>query len=152
MKKALSIVLLLLMVLVFCAGCSTSKTPLTLEEFIEIVEAEGFEVIDTKEYYDTPLVEQAYGAINDSFTVEFIIAPTDANANQIFNQTKNNAELSKGTASSESSTSVGNSATYRLNTSGSYFSLSKIGNTILYVETDSGNKSAVDDIVKKLKY
>jgi hypothetical protein len=150
MKKAVSMIIL--MVLIFCAGCSTNKTPLTLEEFTDIVRAEGFEVIDTKEYYDTSLVEQARSALGDLFAVEFIIAPTEANANRLFNEFKNEADLSKGSTSSHSSVGIGNIASYKLNTAGTYFVMSRIDNTVIYIETESDNKNAVDDIVKKLGY
>ena len=150
MRKTFSIAMLV--VLVFCTGCAARKVAITPQKFTEIVEAAGFEVVDTTAIYESSLIQQSLGANNNVFVIELSVALSEAEANQIFNQTKNKAELSKGNSAAESSTAFGNKANYRLSAAGIYYVLSKIDNTVICVQTEIANKSAVDEIVKKLGY
>jgi len=140
-------------ILIMGMSCAGRKTAIDVQDFISIMEGEGFTVIDTTEQYDSSLIRQSFTAIDGTISVELIITPSNPDANQLYNQNKDRAELRKGgNASSQSSISFGNKAKFTLNSSGVYYVISKIDNTMLYIEVNSTNKKNVDEIVKKLGY
>ena len=150
MKKIVA--LIMLFVLILCTGCASRKTAITTDEFETIVEEAGLDVDDTTELYSSPLVKKSLGAYNKSFTIELLIAPNDKDAQRIFTQTKEAAESNKSSASTTTSSASGNKAKFKLTSDGTYYLLSKIENTVIYVETDADNKKEVDKIVKELGY
>lgn len=89
---------------------------------------------------------------SDGWQVEFYVLDDSANATAMFNTNKNIFENYKGNSSSEKSSSIGNSASYSLTSSGYYMYLCRIDNTLLYVKVQDIYKDTVKDLVKELGY
>ena len=152
MKKLTLVYLIALsFTIIWTVGC-TKKHAIDEETFTKIMSEEIFSIQDTTEKNNSPFIIQSFTAENENFTVEFMITSNDQYAIQIYNQIKNNFESKKGTVSAQSSLSLKNRASFRLNTGGIYYLVSRIDNTLIFVITESKNKENVDDIIKKIGY
>ena len=73
-------------------------------------------------------------------------------ASSFFNNNKKTFEDSESSGSTETSVSVGNNEKYTLTTNGKFKVVSRIDNTVIYLNVDDNYKSSVKNVLKDLGY
>jgi len=135
-------------------GCG-DKVALTPEEFKNKMEFKEFSIQDaTSQMSDYDYIEQVYLAISkdSSYQIEFYELSDNDYAMAFFNNNKEIFEDSKSSSTSETSVSIGNNNKYTLTTDGSYKVVSRIDNTVIYVNVYKDYKETVKDILDELGY
>lgn len=155
MKK--SKILLLAMCVLMLVGCFTGcgkKTAITDDDFRTIANDNGLSIIDaTEQFPDSLILETASIAkSDDDWQIEFYVLTDSKAATGMFNTNKENFENLKGNASFQTSVAIGNHAVYSLVSNGTYMHVSRIDNTVVYVNEDAENKDAIDSVLKKMGY
>ena len=147
MKKILALCALALVL--FMAGCS-DKTPATLDDFKDALEKAGYHIVDASDQFDKGVAKSVTVAVKDNGQVEFFMLSSEDNAIASFETNKNKLEAKNGGASS--SASSGNHAYYNLTKDGLFYSVSRVGDTMIYVETPEAQKDAVSELMDSLGY
>lgn len=133
-----------------------TKDPITATKFESIMEEKQFSIINSKtqfEEYDY-IKDSMIAMQNDGdYQIEFYVMDDTSNAAAFFKSNKSIFE-NKASDSSKSriSTTFKNGETFKLNSNGKYMAVSRIDNTVVYVNVDSEYKDSVDDILKDLGY
>jgi len=70
----------------------------------------------------------------------------------MYNTNKSKYESEKANVSSSTTSNMKNYSTYSLNTNGTYKYLSRIDNTLVYVDVDEDYKDDVKEIMKEIGY
>ena len=156
MKSVKKIVLgVICVLLIFMATGCGNKTVMSSNDFKTNMENKGYVVEDaTSQFEAYGYVSQVYVAINSGFTyqIEFYeLSDTDRAVN-FFNNNQSIFEDSKGSVSSETSVAMGNYSKYTLTTNGMYKVLSRIENTVIYVNVDEEYKEDVQTILEEFGY
>lgn len=151
--KKITFAVLCMLLMFTLTGCG-SKTAITNDEFINKVESHSLTTTDvTSQYSSYDYVKSATVAQSSSdWQIEFYVLDDENYATSMFNTNQSTFESYKGSASSESSASMGNYATYTLTSNGYYMHLCRIDNTLLYVRVNDTYKDTVKDIIKDLGY
>ncbi|MBR2704256.1 MAG: hypothetical protein IKE91_02185 [Clostridia bacterium] len=158
MKKTLKVLLVLIIFLtsLFCfAGCGKKKTAKTADEFYSIMTEKKFVIKDSKSEYSShnEIVRSYVAAPSDlSYQIEFLELDSDASAKNMF---ASNQRIFQDTSSSnkaESSVSVSNYAKYTLESNGKYKVISRIDNTLVYVDAEIKYKDDVNKLLDELGY
>ena len=147
MKKILALCALALTLVM--AGCS-DKTPATLDDFKGAMEKAGYHIVDAGDQFDKSIAKSVTVAVKDNGQVEFFMLTSEDNAIASFETNKSKLEAKNGSA--RSSVSAGNHASYNLTKDGLYYSVSRIGETMIYVETPEAQKDEVSELVDSLGY
>ena len=152
MKKNLFLFSLLFSMLLILTGCGNKKV-ITTDKFIDITEKNGFVTKDVLDQFsNTDVLDATIANYNSDFQLEFYVLDSTEGAKEMFLNNKNIFETYKGSVSKYSSTDIGNSSTYMLESSGYYMYLSRVDNTLLYVKVDDIYKERVKSIIKELGY
>lgn len=160
MKSKISIVLVLVgvILLVIIGGVNIlnkEKVAINTEEFKSIMENKGFDISDATEQFSSyDYVEKVDIAIAEdkSYQIEFYTLSDTSTANYFYNTNKTIFETSKDGASSNSSKELKNYAKYTLTSGGKYKVVSRIDNTVIYVNVKEEYKDSVKSILKELGY
>lgn len=154
LKSLLAVALCLVCLLGF-SGCGKNKTPVSADEFCTKLEAKGFYVTDsTSSYSQYKEITESYIALSPDYKyqIEFIVADSVSNASYLYNTNKSKFELSKGNFSKNKSIEMANYATYTMVSNGKYQVVSRIDNTLVYVNVDEAYKDDVQSILNELGY
>ena len=131
------------------------KDSITADQFKEIMEQKSYEIVDAKyQVSQYNFVDQVYLAMDGSYSyqLEFYQMSDEAMATSFYNTCVANFDNTKGSSSMNSSISGKNYSKYTLEANGKYSVVSKINNTILYVNVDSQYKDTVKDIIDEIGY
>ena len=130
--KQFLIGLICIVVLFTLTGC-VKKTAITSDEFKN---------------------KMVYIAINkdSTYQIEFYELSNKDYASNFFNNNKKTFEDSKSSGSTETSVSIGNNEKYTLTTKGKFKVVSRIDNTVIYLNVNDNYKSSVKDVLKDLGY
>lgn len=152
--KKIKIALLVLGVLLLTA-CG-SKKAITGQEFINTMLDQNFKVLDVKEdqFSDYEEIKEAYVALseNEEYQIEFYVLDNNDSAVRLYNHNKEIFEDSKSGMSTDSYVNLKNLNKYTLSTDGRFKVLSRIDNTMAYLNVESEYKDEVTTILKKLGY
>lgn len=159
-KKTLFIILGIILVLLIggialFSSLNKEKESMTASQFKTLMEERGFVVSDaTSQFSEYDYVEQVYVAAPSdySYKIEFYELSDVEYATSFYNNNKSIFESSKGNTSGETSVSMNNYAKYTLSTSGKYKVVSRIDNTVVYLNVDSDNKDVVKDLLDEIGY
>ena len=133
MKKKGLIVVLLVVALLTLTGCMTKKA-LTTAEVKAIVEEQGFRVTDANDKYsDSDFTTDVIEIGNNNFYIQFITINNEENAKALFNSNKEKIDGFREGSYTNSSMSGKNYETYELVSGGYYMYISRVDNTIIYV-------------------
>jgi len=139
-KKGLCIVLAILMLLPVVAACGvfSARDPLERQDFLDVMEENGFEIVDytnelTGELEDLVSLYLLAVSPSGSYQIEFIEFHTIAGAEAVFAGTMANAESLSGNARSHSSVNGVNHNTFRQTSAGLYSHLLRVDNTFIFV-------------------
>lgn len=135
-------------------GC-TNKVAITSSDFKTKMEKEGYTIQEvTNQFDDYNYVSKAYIALSSDskYQIEFYKLSDSDNASSFFNNNKATFENSKSSSASETSISGGNYAKYTLTTNGQFKVLSRIDNTVIYLNVPDSYKSTIKEVLKKIGY
>lgn len=152
--KQLLMGLMCFVVLFTLTGCG-NKTAITSDDFKSKMESSGYTVQEaTNQMSDYDYIKQVYIAISSDSTyqIEFYELSDNDYASSFFNNNKKTFEDSKSSGSTETSVSVDNNEKYTLTTNGKFKVVSRIDNTVIYLNVDDNYKSSVKDVLKNLGY
>ena len=159
MKKALTIlgiivVILVGIILVVFYTLNKEKTPISADTFSTTMQSNGYIVIDSTIQFAQygNLMSKSYIAQKVGFQIEFYELSSEENAISMYDTNKTIFESQKSNASASSTVSMKNYSTYSLSTNGKYKYLSRIDNTLIYVDVDNTYKDIVKEIVKEIGY
>lgn len=157
MKNILKIGVILLVTSLFVTGCGNKKS-LTAEEFKNKMEKEKYIITDAtnqfKDIEEAKYLKKVYIASDKDYKyqVEFYEFDTKSNATNFLEHNKNLFENEKEGASSYTEVNLFNYNRYTLNTGNKYFVLSRIDNTVVYVNNDSQYKEQINALLKIVNY
>lgn len=141
-------------VLFTLTGCG-NKTSITSDDFKNKMESNGYTVQDaTSQMASYDYIKKVYIAIsNDStYQIEFYELSDSDYATSFFNNNKSIFEDSKSSVSTETSVNLGNHNKYSLTANDKFKVVSRIDNTVIYLDVDENYKSSVKDILDDLGY
>lgn len=153
-KIILSIICFLSMFL--STGCF-NKTAVTPEEFKVTLEGEEYIVVKLvndreDEINSYNYIKEAYAAKKSNYQIEFYEIVDEDYAKAFFDKNKRIFEQSKGISSIEMSNTLTNSEKYSLKTGGRYMVISRIENTVVYVNASDTYKKEIDEALKEINY
>ena len=131
------------------------KESITASEFYDKMEDKGYYLQDaTNQFSAYDYIKQVYLALesDNKYQIEFYEFSDESYAMSFFENNKSIFESSKGNSASNTNINLENSSKYTLSNNGSYKSLSRIGNTLIYIDIDSQYKDEVKDILEYLGY
>ena len=152
--KKFKFILILLICTVVLVGCG-SKKAIDSNAFKDLMSESEFVVYDVKYQFDTyDQISEAYVALekDGNYQIEFYITDTNESAISFYNNNKEIFESSKGSTAVYTNVDLNNNNKYTLSTGGKYKLLSRIDNTVIYLDVDSKYKDEVNKILKKLGY
>ena len=119
------------------------------------MQPKGFVVQDaTSQFSDYDYITKVYIALSSdsNYQIEFYELSDSDYATSFYNNNKSIFESSKGSGNAETHAEIANYSKYTLSSNGKFKVISRIDNTALYLNVDSSNKKAVEDILKDLGY
>lgn len=152
--KSLFIGVFAIAAVLLLTGC-TNKTAISETDFKSKMEEKNFVVQDaTYQFENYEYVKKALLAQKEdySYQIEFYILDTITNAESFFETNKDIFEESKSNGSTETSVSLGNNDKYTLSTDGQYKLISRIDNTMIYLNVAEENREEVKELVEELGY
>jgi len=119
-------------------GIFSERDPLELQNFLDVMEENGFEIVDytnelTGELEDLISLYLIAVSPGGSYQIEFIELHTTAGAEAVFASTIENAEALRGNTSSHSSVNGVNHNTFQLTSAGLYSHLLRVDNIFVFV-------------------
>ena len=153
---AIPIILLIVVgVIILITTLFKDKTPLTAEEFKNTMTAKGYGVVDAaSQFSGYSYIKKAYIAINTerTYQIEFYELENDEYATSFYNNNKAQIEKNKSSNAVQTNNSVKNHSKYTLSSNGKYGVVSRIGNTVIYLQVADTYKDTVKDILKSIDY
>ena len=154
-KKQKLLILFLSFLLIIClVGCSTKRTALTNDEFKIRAVDYGYTVVDNTNNYSNSSAEiigTSQLLLND-IEIQFYELSNDDVAKNMFNISRTSFEASKEATNSEYSASVGNYQEYQVTTESRFMRVTRIGNTIMRVNTKVTNEELTIEVFEKMNY
>ena len=154
-KKIIRISVLLVIISIFLTGCGNKKS-ITAEEFKNKMEKEEKYVIGdaTEQFKDYNQIKKVYIVADKKYKyqLEFYEISTADEAVSFYNNNKDIFEKEKTGASAYNEVNVANYNKYTLKTSDKYKVLSRIDNTVVYVNADKKYKDDFNIILKTIGY
>ncbi len=158
-KKTIIIVIIIWIIAALLVGvvalASKTKPSISATEFSTIMNSKGYKITDASEQFaQYEYVTNAYIAGNKSlnYQIEFYELSDDTMAKSFFNQNKTNFENQKESVSAETNVNGKNYSKYTLTTGNKYKVLSRIDNTVIYLDVDNSYKEEVKNILSELRY
>lgn len=160
MKKSLKVFLVVVILLVIAVGgfvlytiSSQNLKPLTSEEFIGAMENSNYTVSDVIDQYSKyDYVKNAYVASTRDYQIEFFVLSDDEHAIGFFNINKANFEVLASNTATSSFADVGNCSRYTLVSNGQYMYISRIGNTVIYINSPTTYQETIQALLSSLGY
>lgn len=152
--KTLTISVLCMVLVLLLTGCGT-KEPITSDDFKTKMEDKGYEVINPMHFTEyIPEIEMVYTAQNKdkSYEITYYQIDNDDNAKEIYNGIKNDYEKLKSGTVVETNVDLKNNNKYTLQNDGQYKVVSRIDNTIIFLDVTDSHKKEVKDILNYLGY
>lgn len=152
-KKNIIGILLILVISLFTTGCGSKKT-ISAEQFKEKLEAKNFILSDaSNQFANYDYIKQVYIAQNPNKTyqIEYYFF---ADASRAKNFYEHNKGIFKkiGTVRSNSEITIANHSKYSQTAGGKFSVISRIENTVIYVNVNTEYKDEVTKILKELNY
>lgn len=160
MKKSLKIIIAIVVVVVAIIGVvfiklNKEKKSITADNFKSSMEQKGYNITDANsQFSEYDYVNQVYIALSSdySFQIEFYELEDEDYAIGFYNNNKSIFESSEGSAFAETSISLKNYSKYTLSSNGKYKVVSRIDNTVIYVDVADDYKDTVKTILDELGY
>lgn len=152
MKKKLSLIAVLVLFALTLTGC-LSKAVKTSDDFIELAEERDMKVTNAIDQFSyLGYIEEATIALSDGWQVEFYVLSDEANAENMFDTNVAKFESRKTGSSSSISTDMLNNESFGLTTGGAYMYVSRVENTLVYLDVEEEYKEAAVEFIDALGY
>ena len=151
MKK----ILILVGFVVLLTACSPKRDAIDEDQFIRIMNDEGFSIKNVESQFEQyGYFEEAYLAIdsNNNYQIEFYELEEENYDLNFYNNNKSKFENEKSSTYVDSNMDLKNINKYTLTTNNKYKVVSRIDDTVIYLDVDKKYKKEVNDILKKLGY
>lgn len=148
-------VLLLIILVVLLSACGIKKEAIDEEEFNRIMTKEGFRISNVyQQVVGYGYFDDAYIAVekDGKYQIEYYELDEDSNALNFYNANKKIFEASKTDNSIYTNVDLPDNSKYTLTTKDSYKVISRIEDTVVYLDVDKKYKNEVNNILKKLGY
>lgn len=148
-------VLMLMVLVVLLSACGTKREAIDEDKFISIMTNEGFNIVNVEEQFaEYGYFEEAYVALEGSgnYQIEFYELEDASYAVSFYNTNKEIFEASKTGSSIYTNVDLTDTNKYTLTTETEYKVLSRIEETVIYLNVDKEYKEEVTNILKKLGY
>ncbi len=166
MKKGAIIALIVFIVIVVVAVSAIlgtmffillnkEKPSITASDFKNFMEQKEYTIEDANNQFSQyDYIEQVYLAINKdkTYQVEFYEFSDDTYATGFYNNNKARFEASKGAISAETSVNLKKYSKYTLDSNGKYMVVSRIKNTVIYINANSSYKNEIKAVLNELGY
>ena len=164
MKKSIKVLIIALVVFALLMGIAfialfvnlnKEKTAITSSEFKNAMEAKGYYVSDAlSQFSEYNYVTSAYVAIDNtySYKIEFYTLSDESYATLFYDNNKTIFENSASNASAKTDVTLKNSAKYTLSSNNKYMVVSRIANTVIFVNVDSQYKDTIQKLLKEFDY
>lgn len=156
MKKKYKLLLLLSLILILFISLTYLKKDniLSIDKFDKIVKKENLKTVDVKDSFDTENINDAIIAYNKygDYQIEYIIFNDVETTKSAFLINKNDFKTDKNDNDIETFESSKKSSKYELITKEKYMYISRIDNSLIYVNTDITYKDETKNIIDKLGY
>ena len=150
MKKLKILSLLLITLLLTACG---NKKAIDSDKFKSIMRDNNYYVINSKEQFsEYDYIVESYIAESDNYQIEFYIMQDDMNAKAFYDYNKEIFDAERTSISMYTSVDFTNTNKYTLTLEDSYKVLSRINNTVIYVDVEKEYKNDINSILKKLGY
>lgn len=152
--KKIKVLMLLILVVLLCA-CSSKKEAIDEEKFINIMNNQNFTIVNVEEQFEQyEYIEEAYVALesNKNYQIEFYELENDSYAKSFYDNNKQIFEATQTNSSLYTNVDLIDSNKYTLTTDTEYKVLSRIDETVIYVNADKKYKNEIFNILKKLGY
>lgn len=150
--KIIALVFAVVMTAAVFAGCGENKTAITSADFIKAAAENGMTVEDAREIYTDPIFTDAQLAKKDGWSIVFFTIKSAEDAKSYFGTMKDFIEGKKTGAGSSKTTERDSWASYSQLNDGRYMYTCYIGSTMVFVDTDGTNKTAVEEFLKTIGY
>lgn len=153
-KKIISLFFIFIIVLISLTGCDNKKA-ISVDKFDNVLNSKEYTVEENKEYYDTfiDITDGRKAKCSDKWEMEFFILSGNKDAELMFEKDRNMIEVYKGSdGSSELVVDLANYDVYEITASGHYGYVSRVDNTVLYVEAEEQYKDEIKAIIEELGY
>ena len=159
MKKTLIIIGVIAVViigalLVIFSFLNKEKTSITADTFSDIMEDKGYILKDSTSLFAEygSIVTKSFVAQKNGYQIEFYQLSDAENAISMYNTNKAKFESQKTNSSTSATASMNNYNTYSLTTNEKYKYVSRIDNTLVYLDVSETYKDEVKDIMKEIGY
>ena len=155
MKRKVLVLLTLVISLAVLTGCNNKKSAITSTKFTDVMINDGYNVVDVKnQFNEYDQIKEAYVALseNEDYQIEFYVLENDDEAISFYENNKQIFEESKVGVSTYKNFDLNNTNKYILTTDGKYKLLSRIDNTMIYLNVDEKYKENVVNVLKKIGY
>lgn len=133
----------------------TPREPITVMEFKTIMQSKGYNVYDAKnEFLYHAYIKNVYmaEAKDSSYKIEFYEFFDKEHADLFFKNRKSSIEDLKSKSLSQHTVNINNFSKYALELEEKYIVISRIDNTIIYVDTNAMNKENIKNILDEIGY
>jgi len=147
--------LIIVIVIFLCLGCGKISSPLTLEEFQDECDKNELYFYDISENFkESEKIIQAGMASTSVWHIEFYIFNDEDDAKEAYDTNKEDfLEIKKESSTySDSDKEYNNKNTYSLITNTTYYYVSRIDETLIYVKVPVENRGRVKKFVEELGY
>ena len=155
-KKFLKVSLLLLLVCVFVCGCGNKKA-ITVAQFNDKMTKNEYTMVNAKDQFSqNDYVQDVYMAVDKTtkYQIEFYVFSSTENATSFVetNRKRKIFESEKTSPNAETDIKAANYEKYTLSSNKKYKVLSRIDNTVIYVNVSDKYKEEVNKVLKELGY
>jgi len=131
------------------------KESITASQFKYIMEQKNYIITDaTSQFSQYSYVDQVYiaGDNNYNYQIEFYELSDESNAIGFYNNNAANFQARKGKSAAQTNINGKNFSKYTLSSEGKYMVVSRIDNTVIYINVDSNYKDEVKNILDEIGY
>ena len=132
-----------------------TKTALTADEFKTIMSQKSYQITDaTTQFSNSNYINKVYVAGNKkiNYQIEFYEISDQSTAIEFFNNNETIFKNQKGSSAVETNVNGKNFQKYTLSTESKYKVISRIDNTVIYLNVDDNYKEEVKNVLKELGY
>lgn len=151
--KKITVFAVLLCTIIVVTGCS--KKVITAESFKNTMDSKGYNVVDvTDQFASQGTMKKGYVALQkeSKYQVEFFELKTEVAAESMFDTNKKRFEDTKTKVSIETNVNGSNYSKYTLSTEDKFKVVTRVENTLLYLDVDKEYKDEVGKIIEQLGY
>ena len=152
MKKTLTVLLAVLMLIASMAACGSKKTALSAADFTAKAKEAGLSVEDASDIYTDDIFTDALLAKGSDFSIVYLGVDSEDHAKSYWSTCKTFMEGQKTGAGSSQTTDNDNYKMYSQSNGGRFMYACQIGATMVYVDEDDTKKDAIKEVLKKLGY